>query len=341
MTENRRTGANAGRRRFLLISACATALPAWSKPAPRLHTKQGVLLGAEAEVQLYHSDEALANAAMDACFAEARQLEAVFSLHRADSALSRLNSEGLLEDASTALRELITTANTVSRATSGAFDVSVQPLWTLYAEHFSSADADPAGPSSADIENALATISYRDVHIDGRSVALGRPGMQLTFNGIAQGYITDCVAERLRSFGLRDVLVNMGEHRALGTHPGGAPWRIGLADPQRFWRLRGALEPGNRAVATSGGYGTPFDAQGAHHHLFDPRTGRSATHYRSVTVLAPSATIADALSTGISALPPDKARTALRAFPDACALFLDRDGRQWSAGHMPPSLSAS
>ena len=328
--------ASTGRRRFLFISACAAALPAWGKSGPTLHSRRGVLLGADAQVQLYHSDTQLAEAAIDASFAEARRLESLFSLHRSDSALSRLNRDGRLSNAHPELRALIATAADVSRATSGAFDATVQPLWSLYADHFSSADADPAGPSTEQIQHALARVDYRSVRIHERTIELARPDMMLTLNGIAQGYVTDRVVETLRSFGLQDVLVNMGEHRALGTQPGGAPWRIGLADPQRFWRTRGALAPGDRAVATSGGYGTPFDNNGLHHHLFDPRTGRSAKNYRSVTVLASSATIADGLSTGISSLPPQQARIALQAFPDACALFVAGDGSQWSAGHNPP-----
>ena len=331
--------ASTGRRRFLFISACAAALPAWGKSGPTLHSRRGVLLGADAQVQLYHADTQLAEAAIDASFAEARRLEALFSLHRSDSALSRLNRDGRLSNAHPELRALIATAADVSRATSGAFDVTVQPLWQLYADHFSNPDADPAGPAPDDIKRALARVDYRNVYINRDTIELARPDMMLTLNGIAQGYVTDRVVERLRSFGLQDVLVNMGEHRALGTQPGGAPWRIGLADPQRFWRTRGALALADRAVATSGGYGTPFDNNGLHHHLFDPRNGCSATSYRSVTVLASSATIADGLSTGISALPPKDARAALRAFPDACALFVARDGSQWSTGHNPPALS--
>jgi len=89
-----------------------------------------------------------------------------------------------------------------------------------------------------------------------------------------------------------------------------ALWRIGLADPQRFWRVPGALPVIDRAVATCSGYDTLFDANGVHHHLFDPHSGHSAENHRSVTVLASSTTVADALSTGISALPPEDARAA-------------------------------
>jgi thiamine biosynthesis lipoprotein len=117
------------------------------------------------------------------------------------------------------------------------------------------------------------------------------------------------------------VLVNMGEMRALQGHADGTPWRIGIADPDRPWHSFRTLPLVGRAIATSGGYGTVFDAGGRHHHLFDPRSGDSANYYRSVSVIAPDATTADALSTGLSALPLQAALAVVDAHPDIGALF--------------------
>ena len=270
-----------GRRRFLRIAAAATgglALPALGMPRATPHRRTGVLLGTDAEIQFYHPDAGFARAAIDACFVEVQRLEHVFSLHRADSALSRLNRDGRLADPPAELRELLDTALAIGHATGGAFDVTVQPLWALYAEHFSSPAADPDGPAAAAIAQALARVDFRRVRVTERAIVFGQPGMAITLNGIAQGYITDRVTGLLRNPGLRDVLVNMGEHRALGAHPDGSPWRIGLADPQRFWRSRGSLPLTDCAVATSGGYGTPFDASGRNHHLLDQGNGRNAEH---------------------------------------------------------------
>ncbi|HYG41799.1 MAG TPA: FAD:protein FMN transferase, partial [Bordetella sp.] len=102
--------------------------------------------------------------------------------------------------------------------------------------------------------------------------------------------------------GLDRALVDLGEIRGLDDQPGGdtPPWRVGLARPQAPDQIHTTVEIRNQALATSGGYGTPLDPAGRHTHLFDPRTGLAQPRYRSVSVLAGSATMADALSTAFS-----------------------------------------
>jgi thiamine biosynthesis lipoprotein len=311
------------------MSAAAPAIAA--RPLQR-HARQGVLLGAETEILLYHHDPHTARGAIDSCFAEVRRLEAIFSLEQPDSALSRLNRAGRLGAAPAELAELLEVAGAYSRTTDGAFDVTVQPLWTLYADHFSSGGAGSRGPSREEIRRALDCVDYRLVDVRDSGITFQRPGMAVTLNGIAQGFITDRATAMLRAAGFEHVLVNMGEMRALQGHPDGKAWRIGIADPERPWRTLMTLPLRDRAIATSGGYGTRFDASGRHHHLFDPRTGESAQHYRSVSVIAPDATTADALSTGLCALPPAAARAAVDACPGASAIFIAADGATWSAG---------
>lgn len=113
--------------------------------------------------------------------------------------------------------------------------------------------------------------------------------MALTFNGIAQGYVTDRVADLLRGEGLADVLINLGEIRAL---PGRA-WPIGVSGQTERIELR------NGAIAQSAGRGTRFTADGLWHHLIDPGSGRSAQGTAALTVAAATATEADALSTAL------------------------------------------
>ena len=150
--------------------------------------------------------------------------------------------------------------------------------------------------------------------------------MAVTLNGIAQGYVTDRVAERLKAEGMDRVLVDMGEIRALGHHPAGRPWTVGLTDPANEARTMETLDVADVAVATSGGYGTLFDPAGRFTHLFDPANGGCAREWLAVTVLAPDATTADALSTALSVVPEDRARTILNRFPGVSARFTRRDG---------------
>ncbi|HEY7759634.1 MAG TPA: FAD:protein FMN transferase [Burkholderiales bacterium] len=339
MSKQRQGPAHGSRRRFLKISAAMAggatlrALPALSQPAR--HVQHDVLLGADTEIQLYHSDARVACAAMDRCLAEVRRLESIFSLEQPASALSRLNRNGRLTDPPPELVALLDRAAHFSRITSGAFDVTVQPLWELFSRHFAVNGADVNGPAAGDIRSALSRVGYQQVQVSPERIALGRDGAAITLNGIAQGFITDRITEMLRAQGFDHVLVNMGEMRALRGHADGTPWRVGVADPDRPWHSFLTLPLLGRAIATSGGYGTPFDASGRHHHLFDPRSGTSANHYRSVSVLAPDATTADALSTGLSALPPEAALAVLDAYPDVGALLLTKEGGLLRTGAVP------
>ncbi len=289
---------------------------------------QGRALGAEAEIILHHPDRAHAEAALAAVIAEVRRLEAIFSLFRSDSALARLNRAGRLDPAPADLRDLLAFCRTIHAASNGAFDPTIQPLWELYAAHFARPGADPAGPSEAALAAVRTRVGLEKLHADGARIALAGPGMAVTLNGVAQGYITDRAYGILARAGLAHALIDLGEYRALGTRPTGAPWRLGIADPVAPWRLieRITLEPG-MAVATSAGAGTPFDAAMRHHHIFDPHSGRSGRAWQSVSVLAPRAVLADALSTAIAAAPAERASGILAAFPGTRAILLDPVGR--------------
>jgi FAD:protein FMN transferase len=150
--------------------------------------------------------------------------------------------------------------------------------------------------------------------------------MGVTLNGIAQGYITDRVAALLRAHGIGHTLVDMGETRALDGHPAGRPWSVGIKDPRAESGILRILPLEDQAIATSGGYGTQFDDAGRFNHIFDPMTGGCATRYLSVSVVAPMATTADALSTALSLLPLGRAEAVLRDSRATAAWFVLADG---------------
>jgi thiamine biosynthesis lipoprotein len=256
---------------------------------------------------------------------EIARLEAVFSLYRPDSALARLNRTSELGEPPLDLVVLLEESLRFSRLSRGAFDVTVQPLWQLYAANFA-AHANPAGPAPEAIAAAHGLVDWRAVEIAPTLVRLARPGMAVTLNGIAQGYVTDRVADLLREAGMTQVLIDLGEIRVLGGHPDGRPWRVGLEDGA--WRETTAREIAivDLAVATSAGSGTTFDRSGRFHHLLDPATGTSAGHWRSVSVTAPRATVADALSTTLSVLGPAAAEEVLAAAAPARAYLTHGNG---------------
>lgn len=320
------------RRRVLAIGAAAAGLSLLPHRLLRaegipVRVWRGVALGADASLTVAHPDPAEADRLIALSLEEVSRLERVFSLYRAGSALRRLNRDGVLEAPPTDLVRLLAQAAAFGRNTGGAFDPTVQPLWQLYAGHFERVNADPAGPPDAVIRAARALVDVRALRVEPDRIAFDRPGMALTLNGIAQGYITDRVTERLKAEGMAHVLVDLGELRALGHHPSGRPWTVGLADPADPDRMTETLELADGALATTGGYGTRFDATGRFTHLFDPASGACAAHWQAVTVRAPDATTADALSTALSVVPEDRVPAILAAHPGVTARFTHPDGR--------------
>ena len=321
------------RRRFIGITAAAAglALLPLGRPgaaAAHLRTWRGVALGADAELQIHHPDAAEADRLIERCLAEVARLEAVFSLYRPDSAIARLNRDGRLAEPPPDLLRILGESAGFHRLTGGAFDITVQPLWRLYADHFARADADPAGPGAPAIEAVLPLIGEPAIAIDEAEVRLTRPGMAITLNGIAQGYVTDRVAELLLASGIERALVDMGETRALGDRPDGGPWRIGLEDPAQPGQVAEIVPVQSRAIATSGGYGTPFDAAGRFNHIFDPATGGTSRRYRAISVLADGATLADALSTAFCVMPPAAVRAIVDRLGLCAHLVMDDGSRQ-------------
>ena len=315
MTDRRASHRALTRRRFLNVLAAASVAPVLSRGARARQVQtfrwEGIALGAHARLALQHYDAGAANCAIAACLEEVARLEAIFSLFRPDSSLARLNACGRLDAAPADLRLLLAQALALAERSGGAFDPTVQPLWVLYARHFSDPGADPQGPPHDAIKKAAALVGWRKVEIEGAAIQLREPGMALTLNGIAQGYITDKVADLLHEKGFQHLLVDMGEQRALGPKWDGEAWRVGIANPLAPDTSIVELALRNGAIATSGGYGYYFDPAGRFTHILDPSTGATAHRWASVTVVADRAETADGLSTALSTISAEHARTVI------------------------------
>ena len=319
------------RRRFITFIAAAAGLPlllrmggAQAKPA----RWDGTALGAPASIQLYHTDEAQAQTAIAAGLAELKRLEAIFSVYRADSTISKLNREGMLENAPDDFIAMLTRALSLASISEGVYDPTIQPLWQTYFRHFISSNPDPAGPAQRDIAAALALVDWRGVEVDAanRRVSFARPGMGLTLNSGAQGYITDRVTDVLLAHGFDRMLVDMGEPRALSTKPDGSAWRIGIANPADPNSTVATLDVVDKCVSTSGGYGTLFDSAGAFTHLINTRTGSTAPALLGVSVVADKGIIADGLSTAMLMAPVERRQAILKAAGGEKAIYVTPEG---------------
>ena len=312
------------RRRALTVLAAGAGLPlvaASSRDAarPSAFGWEGAALGATAAIKLRHADRDATLRAIGICVAEIDRLENEFSLFRPESALSRLNREGRLEHPSLDMRKLLTEAQHYGALSGGAFDVTVQPLWQLYARSFSRNREATAAPPMHEIERQRARIDFRLIDIAAARIAFAREGMAVTLNGIAQGYITDCLVAILRNEGFDQALVDAGELRALS----GRAWTIALDHPTQ---PPAAIALQDRAVATSSGDRARFTFDGEFHHIIDPRSAGCPDVRRAVSVIAASASAADALSTALCVLPRERHASLLEAADAVGACVSGPDG---------------
>jgi len=294
------------RRRFIRVGAALAAtafVPAAFAVAP-VRRWSGSALGAHASIELVGADAALADATFAAVEREIIRLEALFSLYRTDSALSRLNAAGRLDAPEADFLRLLALARGVHVETGGLFDPTVQPLFAAYAAHFAGGRTD-ALPAAV-LADRLALVGFDQVMFDEDAVRFSRPGMAMTLNGIAQGYITDRVADLLKARGFANVLLDIGEIQALGGGRDGSGWKVGLAAGPNSDALAATLRLKDRAVATSMMDGTVLDTAGCIGHILHPGKGAVPSAFSAVSVLAPEAALADALSTAAVLMTPDE-----------------------------------
>jgi len=320
------------RRRFIRISGAWAALGAAGfTSAARADDAavvvwRGITLGTLTRLEIRHPDRERAARIIRAAAREIERLDAIFTLYRPDSALVRLNRDGLLESPPFDLVRALSEARALGDLTDGAFDVSVQPLWQAYATHFFAEGSHPPDSLADSIRRATERVDYRSIQVEPSRVRLAKAGMAVTLNGIAPGYITDRIVELLMEEGLEHLLVDLGEIRAAGLSASQRPWRAGIRDPSDPGRIATDVPIVDGALATSSGSGFCFDASGRFHHIFDPRSGACPRIHASVSVLAPTATTADALATACSLMPQDAIGGVLRAAGATRAIVVDRSG---------------
>ena len=331
-----RAQARPTRRTVLRIVAACAALPLSitgiraTAPKAQGFDWYGQVLGADSRLTLWHTNPAFARATILKARIEIDRLERIFSLYRSDSEIARLNAAGKLAQPSPELRGLIEQSRRLSELSHGAFDITVQPLWRLYEAHFwTHTDSSPDILAKAhDVARSL--VDYRRIDSGKAAIGFSRDGMAITLNSLAQGFITDTITDLLRAEGFESAMVDLGEYRAVGRRPDGWPWHIGISNPAaplligRRVELDGTAD--EAALAVSGGYGTKFEPSGRFHHIFDPASGASANRLADAVVLAPTATIANGLSTALYVAGEAQAPALLAAYPRTRAFLTRPDG---------------
>lgn len=252
-------------------------------------------MAAENEVQIHSDDARFAEGAAGRAIAEVLRIEAKYSRYLPQSVVSHINAsaggEPTAIDAET--HGLLMFADACFRQSDGLFDATsgiLRRAWRFDKPHV---------PREAELAPLLALIGWHGVELGAGSVRLQRPGMELDFGGFGKEYAVDRSALVLRDAGATSALVNLaGDLAILGPQPGRLAWRVGIQHPRRAGALLAKLPVTSGAIATSGDYERFIEADGVRHcHVLDPRTGRSARGFQSVTVHAPSCLVAGSAAT--------------------------------------------
>lgn len=298
--------------------------PAWASD------EREVFHGIAARVQFEVPPGVRPEVLLRGLWAEFDRVDRVANPFDPDSEVGRLNAAVKAHpvQVSSELFELLELSWWAFRETDGAFDPTVWPLERLWREAASRGRA----PEPPEIRGVLVRVGMWRVHWspDRKGVFFDRPDMALDFGGIAKGYVVDRVARMLESAGVRSYLVQCGgEVAVLGRSPRGTPWSVGVRNPFRPRAALGVLSgPDRLSVSTSGPTEQPLRVgDRLVHHILDPRTGQPAPlSVVSVTVVVrgtgPGNARADALSTALSVLGPERGIEVLSAVPGADALFL-------------------
>jgi thiamine biosynthesis lipoprotein len=203
-----------------------------------------------------------------------------------------------------------------SEWTGGKFDITFGALAEIWKfDH----DQDNTVPDRGAIEARLPFVDYRLVQVDrtGGTAFISKAGARIHLGGIGKGYAVDRAAALMREHGLGDFLIQSGGDLYVAGQNGNVPWTLGIADPRNASAGAFAtLEVRNGTVSTSGDYERFFIKDGVrYHHLIDPDRGMPATGVRSVTIVADSAMLADALSTGVFILGPAEGMKLIENLP--------------------------
>ena len=262
------------------------------------------------EIALHGANPVALRAAGEEALDEIDRLEAQLSLYRAGSELARLNREAHARPVrvTPGLFRLLARALELSRATGGAFDITVAPLVRCWG--FMDGAENGAVPEAAALAAARAQVGSQHVELDADkfTVRFARAGVMLDLGAIGKGRAVDCAAAVLRAAGVESALIHGGTSTsfALGRQPDDAPWKVAIiapnADPSA--PPLAVVELENESLSVSAVWGRSFRVgEKTYGHVIDPRTGAPAEGARLAAVVLSGAAETDALSTALLTAP--------------------------------------
>ena len=287
-----------------------------------------MIMGTFAEVSIYSNDEKTAGMAIEESLDEMERMDRIMSNYKKDSELSRLNKKAAKSPVpcNGELLDVIEQSQYYSELSGGAFDITVSPvvaLWGFFREkgHV---------PPDKEIEKVLPAVSYKNIVVNKSNdtkkpaaISFKNTQTQIDLGAIGKGYAVDKALEIIRKYGISNGCINLGGNiYVLGTPPGKNAWKIGVQHPRNSGEILGYLELKNEATATSGDYERFFEFNGKRYsHIINPQTGRPVSGTIATTIVAPTSTEVDALSTSVFVLGHEKGMELIKKIPNAEAMI--------------------
>lgn len=305
------------------LSCLPSNILAKTKSSPlELVAKKSRALGSSVSAKVLHTDIQLAKDALNAAFEKLHYIESILSIYQPSSQVSQLNKEKQINRPAPQFIEILNRSIHWSKMSLGAFDITVQPLWELY----QSSRNIKSLPTSKEISEAKSKVDWRKISASKDRVKLTGQDTAITLNGIAQGYASDCFKKCFENYGIEHALIDCGEIATMGHNPKGTSWSVGIQHPRQLDAFSAITKMDGRCLATSGDYATTFTNDYRFNHLFNPSTGHSPDRLSSVSVLAPSGMDADALSTAVFVLGPEKGMQLVQKCPATDVYMTLKDG---------------
>ena len=268
-----------------------------------------VVMGTFANITAVAADSKTARACVEAAFDQLTRVDELMSDYIADSQLSQVNREAFdnpvrVDDD---LFEVLRISGEYSRQTDGAFDITVGPVVKLWRRAQDGGEL----PTETELAQARSKVGFEKLVLNQaeKTVRFEVDGMRLDLGGIAKGYAIDLAIEAMQQAGAVGGLIDVGgDVRCFGPPSDDKEsWLVGLQDPSVEGQLLLVLKLRGMAVATSGGYRRFAEVNGKKYsHIINPQAGSAADELVSVSIVAQTATAADALATAISVMGREK-----------------------------------
>jgi thiamine biosynthesis lipoprotein len=255
-------------------------------------------MGTNIYVEVWAESDTQGKLALKTVMAEMERINQLMSSYIDTSELSLINAKAGFGPVviSEEMFELLDKSIKISELTRGAFDITFNSVGYLYNYKKSKR------PDEKTIASLLEAINYKHIKLDKEklSIEFTHPKVKIALGGIAKGHAVDNSISLLERLGIIHGLVTAGgDTRLLGDRRG-KPWIVGIRDPRNKQKQAVVMPLESSAMSTSGDYERYFEEDGKrYHHILSPKTGKSTYDVQSVSIIGPSSTFNDALSTAV------------------------------------------